>query len=67
MKPMFDAEEFGTRIRVAAARQAVSLRSVGRDLELSAGTMSRISRGIGTPELEHYLRLTQWLERVEAK
>ena len=36
-----------------------------RYLDLSAGTMSRVSRGIGTPELEHYLRITAWLEKVE--
>ncbi len=60
-KPVFNAAEFGLKLKNKMDEQRLSLRDVSKIIDVPTSTVHRVSRG-GMPDLETYLRIDSWLE-----
>lgn len=57
----FDADRFLRAIERRRAAQGLSWRELSRQLDLSASTLSRLTRG-RKPDLDTFVRLLAWLD-----
>ena len=64
MKNLHNPKAFAKRIRIAMATSGLNQKEVARALDLSISTVCRVLKFKG-PDVEGYLRLSQWLTREE--
>lgn len=58
--PVVDAAQLATRVRAKREAEGLSLRAAGKELGMSAATISRVESGEHLPERDHLLRLADW-------
>lgn len=58
---MFDAEAFACSVRVRIAQLNISQADCAKETGISKATISRICTGKKAPDVENYLRLSEWL------
>lgn len=63
MDNLFDPDQFARRIRVRIALRGISQADCAAETGISRATISRICSGRKAPDVENFLRLTQWEAR----
>ena len=63
----FDSKAFALRVRVAMARQNLSLRGLASLIDVDQANIHRVTKRELPPCIETYFRLLEWLEKVEAE
>jgi transcriptional regulator with XRE-family HTH domain len=58
--PAVDAAQLAARVRAKREAEGLSLRAAGKELGMSAATISRVESGEHLPERDHLLRLADW-------
>lgn len=61
MKPLFDAKEFGRKLRMKLADLNIDVRSAAKKIGVSPATISRVCCE-KSPDVENYLRIKKWIE-----
>lgn len=60
--PVINVDELGKHLKRKRRQEALSLRAVAKQTQVSASTLSRIENGSGVPDAETLARLARWLE-----
>ena len=63
-EPLFDAAAFALEVRLAMARQNLSLRKLQAQIGVDQASIHRCAVKQLPPSVENYLRLRLWLDRL---
>lgn len=63
VKPLFNADDFSKKVRIRIAERGIDMRTAATEIGCSHATVSRICGG-KSPDVENYLRIGRWLDRV---
>jgi transcriptional regulator with XRE-family HTH domain len=58
----FSTQDLGTALERERRKRRLSLGAVAKETGLSKSTLSRTERGVGTPDADTVVRITNWLK-----